>query len=113
MDDIAGAVSTPRREGWQTEARGDGQNRLISVEIAKPREDTKTISARLRYQVLQRDWFRCMVCGRGPDDKMKLMVVRFIPTRCGGPTQEFNVRTLSEECNGEHMQALSAISPEQ
>ncbi len=53
----------------------------------------------LRYDILKRDNFHCVLCGRGPEDGVKLEVDHIIPVSKGGATSEENLRTLCRECN--------------
>lgn len=77
-------------------------NKLISknVEITKHKTN-RVISLRMRFQVLQRDNFKCRICGRNPadDKKIKLHVDHIIPWSKGGETVIDNLQTLCESCN--------------
>ena len=53
----------------------------------------------LRYDVLERDGFRCVICGRSAKDKLKLHVDHIVPICRGGESTMDNMRTLCEECN--------------
>ena len=59
------------------------------------------INWRLRYQVLQRDHFRCQACGRSPatDDTVKLEIDHIHPRSQGGLSTIDNLQTLCERCN--------------
>lgn len=57
------------------------------------------MSARLRYEVMRRDGFRCVLCGRTAEDGVKLHVDHIRPISQGGLTEYDNLRTLCEECN--------------
>lgn len=59
----------------------------------------KKMSPKLRYEVLKRDGFRCVLCGRGREDGVKLEVDHIIPVSKGGRTTMSNLRTLCMECN--------------
>ncbi len=54
---------------------------------------------KLRYQVLNRDHHRCVICGASAKDGMKLHVDHIIPVSKGGKTELSNLRTLCERCN--------------
>lgn len=57
----------------------------------------------LRYQVLREDGFRCVLCGRGQEDGVKLEVDHILPVSKGGRTIRSNLRTLCWDCNqGKH-----------
>ena len=53
----------------------------------------------LRYDVLQRDGFRCQICGATAADGYKLHVDHILPVSKGGKTEMSNLRTLCERCN--------------
>lgn len=54
---------------------------------------------KLRYQVLNRDGHRCVICGASARDGVKLHVDHIIPVSKGGKTEMSNLRTLCERCN--------------
>ena len=53
----------------------------------------------LRYDVMRRDGFHCVLCGRGQEDGVKLHVDHIVPVAKGGRTERSNLRTLCEDCN--------------
>lgn len=55
----------------------------------------------LRFKVLQRDRFRCQLCGRSPASELgcKLHVDHIVPVSKGGKTTFENLRALCAECN--------------
>ena len=55
----------------------------------------------LRFKVLQRDRFRCQLCGRSPATELgcKLHVDHIVPFSKGGKTNFENLRALCAECN--------------
>lgn len=54
----------------------------------------------LRYDIMKRDGFRCVLCGRSVErDGVTLHVDHIIPVAKGGKTVPGNLRTLCEECN--------------
>jgi 5-methylcytosine-specific restriction endonuclease McrA len=56
------------------------------------------VSLALRFQVLRRDDFVCVHCGRRPP-KVILHVDHVIPWSAGGRTQLENLRTTCSDCN--------------
>lgn len=54
---------------------------------------------KLRYQVLNRDHHKCVICGASAKDGVKLHVDHIIPVSKGGKTELSNLRTLCERCN--------------
>lgn len=59
----------------------------------------KAMSDSLRYDILKRDGFRCVLCGRSAADGAKLHVDHIKPIAKGGKTVKSNLRTLCEHCN--------------
>lgn len=53
----------------------------------------------LRYDVLRRDGFRCVLCGSAASDGVKLEVDHIVPVSKGGRTELSNLRTLCDRCN--------------
>ena len=55
----------------------------------------------LRFQVLQRDSFKCAACGASPatEPRCKLHVDHIAPLALGGKTELHNLRTLCAACN--------------
>ncbi len=53
----------------------------------------------LRYDILKRDGFRCVICGASQQDGVKLHVDHIFPVSKGGKTEPSNLRTLCERCN--------------
>ncbi len=62
-------------------------------------EERAKMSNRLRYEILKRDGFRCVLCGKSQTDGVKLEVDHIKPVSKGGKTEESNLRTLCENCN--------------
>ena len=61
----------------------------------------RSISLALRYRVLARDKFRCVICGASPakDGTVELHVDHIFPWSRGGQNTEENLRTLCFKCN--------------
>jgi hypothetical protein len=61
----------------------------------------RSVSVSLRYKVLQRDHFRCVLCGASPALKLGtiLHIDHIIPWSRGGQNVFENLRTLCEACN--------------
>jgi predicted restriction endonuclease len=62
------------------------------------RYERKGIGKRLRYQILERDGFRCKLCGTTPKET-KLEVDHIVPVAKGGTDSLNNLRTLCVDCN--------------
>jgi len=67
-----------------------------SFESTRPKRD---VSLKLRDKIFRRDNFKCVYCGRGKSDGVKLHVDHIIPVSKGGSSNEDNLQTLCEECN--------------
>ena len=63
------------------------------------KEQRSAMTPSLRYDVLQRDGFRCQICGATQEDGVKLHVDHIIPVSKGGKTEMSNLRTLCDRCN--------------
>ena len=58
------------------------------------------MSPSLRYEVMRRDGFRCVLCGRSAkEDHVQLHVDHIQPVSKGGKTELSNLRTLCQDCN--------------
>ncbi|MHB1237921.1 MAG: homing endonuclease associated repeat-containing protein [Gallionella sp.] len=76
-------------------------NIAISAPKTTPATIPRSISLSLRYKVLLRDRFRCVICGRAPakDSSVELHVDHIHPWSKGGQNTEENLRTLCFDCN--------------
>ena len=75
----------------------------------------RSISLTLRYKVLCRDRFRCVICGRSPakDAGVELHVDHIYPWSKGGQNTEENLRTLCFDCNlgkGTKVEQIGGVS---
>lgn len=69
---------------------------------AKPRpDDQRAIPVGLRYQVLRRDNFKCVLCGQSPasDPSIVLHVDHVLAFSREGKTRPDNLRSLCRDCN--------------
>ena len=57
------------------------------------------VSDSLRYDIFQRDGFRCQICGCTQRDGVTLHVDHIIPVSKGGKSVPSNLRTLCDRCN--------------
>ena len=57
------------------------------------------MTPRLRYQVMRRDGFRCVLCGAGSNEGAILHIDHIKPVSKGGKTELSNLRTLCDRCN--------------
>lgn len=79
----------PRRPG-----RSRGESRAAPPE-------PRTIRLGLRYEVLRRDNFRCVLCGASPATQLgcELHIDHLVPVVRGGRTEAKNLRVLCSQCN--------------
>lgn len=75
-------------------------NTKPSEVIPKP-EDTRSISLKLRLDVLKRDNFRCVYCGKSPAINLGVVlhIDHIIPFAKGGRSTLNNLQTLCSQCN--------------
>lgn len=57
------------------------------------------VSDSLRYDVMNRDKFRCVICGASADEGVRLHIDHIVPISKGGKSTPDNLRTLCERCN--------------
>ena len=63
------------------------------------RYERSRMTLSMRYNVMQRDGFRCVLCGASREDGVKLHVDHIKPIAKGGKTEMSNLRTLCDRCN--------------
>lgn len=59
----------------------------------------RIVSQRQRFSIMQRDGFRCQLCGRDASDGIKLHIDHRTSYEDSGKTVEENLWTLCNECN--------------
>lgn len=59
---------------------------------------SRSISARLRFEILKRDNFRCQYCGAAAP-LVQLEIEHIIPYSAGGPTRPENLLAACQRCN--------------
>lgn len=76
--------------------------RLDDIYYKTRKEVKKQVRAKmtpkLRYKIMKRDNFQCVLCGRKPPE-VQLCVDHIRPVAKGGDNSESNLRTLCYECN--------------
>lgn len=92
-DILADDFVLPEQEQQQVSASG--------VRADYKRENSRNISLSIRLDVLSRDNFRCVFCGKSPatDLGTKLHIDHIIPFSKGGKSELANLQTLCFECN--------------
>ncbi len=63
--------------------------------------EKRNVSDKLRYRVLARDHFQCVLCGRSPASEpgVKLHIDHIVPFSKGGKTELENLRSACNTCN--------------
>lgn len=59
----------------------------------------KPISGKLRLDVMERDDYRCQMCGRTVEDGVKLHIDHIVPVSKGGTNDMNNLQVLCHKCN--------------
>ena len=85
------------------------RNRAIRFQIAKyelldldqvpQKTERRKMNSSLRYKILKRDSFRCVICGQSASDGIVLHIDHIKPIAKGGLTTPENLQTLCSECN--------------
>lgn len=82
--------------------RVDELNRMIAfqnTEEMRRKQERARMTDKLRFSILQRDGYRCKICGRTANDGVRLHVDHIMPISKGGKTVPSNLQTLCEACN--------------
>ena len=78
------------------------QEKFIEVDMNKVKERAETkikVMSGIRWQVFQRNNWRCVKCGRSAKDGVILYVDHILPRSKGGRDEISNYQTLCFECN--------------
>jgi hypothetical protein len=105
-----GSTYLARFGGWRSALEqfvaevADEEHCFLSSETEPPRSPshgTRDPSLSLRFQVLKRDNFRCVACGRSPATVAGLVleIDHIRPWSSGGRTIPSNLQTLCFDCN--------------
>lgn len=65
----------------------------------KKKIERQRLTDSLRYDIMRRDGFKCVLCGASVQEGAKLHVDHIIPIAKGGETKASNLRTLCDRCN--------------
>ncbi len=74
-------------------------NPVPDIEYVGAQEEREKVTPKLRYQIMKRDHFRCVICGASAEEGARLHVDHIQPVSKGGKTVESNLRTLCDRCN--------------
>lgn len=59
----------------------------------------RNVSLSTRFDVIKRDGYKCVVCGRSSNDGITLEIDHIVPVSKGGIDAEWNLQTLCFDCN--------------
>jgi hypothetical protein len=105
LDELIGKLNDWLQEAWDIKADPEesGQPEKISDEIhrrvALAAETKISVMPAIRWQVFQRDSWRCVACGRTSHDGAILHVDHITPRSRGGKNSLDNYQTLCDVCN--------------
>lgn len=94
-------VNQETEDSSEFQVRQPPEGQAIQIKSKVPEEDLQNIKLGLRYYILDRDKFKCVLCGASPaiDPSCCLHVDHIIPWSKGGKTVKENLRTLCKACN--------------
>jgi hypothetical protein len=82
------------------------ENKTVAINYQQPsnkpvHKTKRDINLRMRFMVMQRDNFKCCICGASPakDPSVELHIDHIIPWSKGGETTIDNLQTLCSKCN--------------
>jgi hypothetical protein len=67
--------------------------------VGQMKQERGRLTKGLRYDVLNRDKFQCVICGHDQSDGVKLHIDHIFPVAKGGKTELDNLRVLCDACN--------------
>ena len=88
-----------RQEGWRINATKKGYVLESLTRLSKDRLDTKGISQKLRYKIIQQANGACRSCGAKVSEGAVLVVDHKIPRDWGGTTTDENLWAICTKCN--------------
>ncbi|MCS7208126.1 MAG: HNH endonuclease [Fimbriimonadales bacterium] len=100
-------TSKPPRDPWRVIRRLHQEGWLIKVRNGVYRYDPATagkialedFTPEQKQAILERDGYRCVICGRGRADGVELHVDHIKPRHLGGRSEIENGQTLCARCN--------------
>jgi len=98
---------TPPRDPWRMIRRLHQEGWLIKVRKGVYRYDPESagrvelddFTPEQKQAILERDQYRCVICGKGPADGVELHVDHIRPRYLGGRSEIENGQTLCAQCN--------------
>ncbi|WP_241848160.1 HNH endonuclease [Streptomyces sp. CB03578] len=100
-EDRLSSVIAPKECVHDGSAESGGFGYLVTQHLPDDAVERRAPTRKLRMQVLKRDGFRCVVCGRRASDHtdVELHLHHLVPWRMAGPTAEENLVTLCGTCH--------------
>ncbi|MBL8021389.1 MAG: HNH endonuclease [Leptospirales bacterium] len=104
FDQLLGILNRFLTDYYESEETPDAapetaEPEIIDTNAAAVAVDAVKVRVGLRWQVFDRDNFRCVVCGRTAHDGIILHVDHITPRSLGGPDELDNFQTLCHLCN--------------
>jgi len=109
---VSKEYTSPKGRKWYHQSASYSLNLIDSILALQVEEKKKKLeykafvsheralmTDKLRYEIMQRDEFKCVLCGATAKDGVKLHVDHIKPVSKGGKTEEANLRTLCDRCN--------------
>ena len=96
---MRGLLSQKEAERQRMEKEQRERDMLLSERQRYIAEQRRIMSASMRYDVMRRDNFRCVLCGASAEDGVQLHVDHIVPLAKGGKTEMSNLRVLCDRCN--------------
>lgn len=98
---------TPPRDPWRVIRRLHQEGWLIKVRKGVYRYDPESavrvavddFTPEQKQAILERDQYRCVICGKGLADGVELHVDHIRPRHLGGRSEIENGQTLCDQCN--------------
>lgn len=96
---IAMGIAVDALCAWEKRRRREKRRREYQDRRLANDAEHARVTRAMRYDVLRRDGFHCVRCGRGHEDGVKLHVDHISPVSRGGKSTMDNLQTLCEDCN--------------
>lgn len=98
---IEAVVTMLIKDHKQTKRKRARERRRLEYQDRRMANDVEhaKVTRAMRYDVLRRDDFHCVRCGRGREDGVKLHVDHIVPVSRDGKSVMSNLQTLCEDCN--------------
>lgn len=96
---MRGLLSQKEAERQRIEREWQEKEKALSERQRYIAAERRIMTASMRYDVMRRDNFRCVLCGASAEDGVQLHVDHIVPLAKGGKTEISNLRTLCDRCN--------------